>query len=214
MALPWPEHWNSVREEDREAMSEILSRLLAHGVLLGSEGRERNLYLLARDDLEPLLLGFFAPLGLDLVFDSDAPILQLRPVDGSCALSGRFNKAETLVLLTLWRIYHDARMERAETGVFITVKDLWDTLKVHFEHIQPPNETQLRQILQRLRHHRLIRTRKSDESDAFEDHSIEILPTLPRVIPFDDIAAWEDQSALYQQEAQPNETTDDGGVSE
>ncbi len=212
MTLPWPQHWESIPQEDREAVSDILTRLLAHGAILGDEGRERQLYLLARNDVEPQLREYFAPLGLELIFDPDAPILQLRPVDAACGLSGRFTKAETLVLLTLWRRYHDIRMEQVCHGVFLTVKELWETLKVYFEEIQPPNETQLKQILQRLRHHRLIRMRRSNETDAFEAVTLEVLPTLHRVIPFADEKAWEEQCELYRSTPETErDESDEGG---
>jgi len=210
MTLPWPEHWQDIPDEDREAVSEILTRLLSHGALLGDDGRERQLYLLARNDLGQELADYFAPLNLEVYFDPDDPIVQLRPGPGNSGLSSRFNKAETLVLLTLWRLYYDVRMEQTVKGVFVTVKRLWETLKIHFEDIVPPNETQLRQILGRLRDHRLVRTQRASDSDSFDATSIEILPTLHRAIPFDDPSAWEDQCALYggaNEELETDETS-------
>lgn len=198
MTLPWPEHWQDIPDEDREAVSEILTRLLAHGALLGHDGRERQLYLLARNDLGNRLAEYFAPLNLEVYFDPDDPIVQLRPEPGNCGLSSRFNKAETLVILSLWRLYHDVRMEQTVKGVFVTVKRLWETLKIHFEDIVPPNETQLRQILGRLRDHRMVRTQRASDDDSFDASTIEILPTLHRAIPFDDPSDWEDQCALYR----------------
>ncbi|MCH8540844.1 MAG: DUF4194 domain-containing protein [Opitutales bacterium] len=198
MTLPWPEHWQDIPEEDREAVSDILTRLLAHGALLGDDGRERQLYLLARNELAHKLVEYFAPLNLEVYFDPDDPIVQLRPGPGSSGLSSRFNKAETLVILTLWRIYHDVRMEQTVKGVFIAVKKLWENLKIYFANIVPPNETQLRQILGRLRDHRMVRMQRASDSDSFDETTIEILPTLHRAIPFDDPSAWEDQCALYR----------------
>jgi hypothetical protein len=43
-------------------------------------------------------------------------------VPGDCGLLARFIKAETLLVLTLWRIYHDARMEQAVEAVVVTAK--------------------------------------------------------------------------------------------
>lgn len=198
MSLPWPQHWNHIPEEDREALSEILTRLLSNGAIIGDEGRERTLYLLARNDLEPEIASHFAPLGLEVFLDPDAPIIQLRPVGSACGLSGRFNKAETLVLLTLWRCYYDIRMESVSHGVFLTVKELWEKLKVFFEDIQLPNEGQLKLILRRLKQHRLIRTQGGSDTETFDEVSLEILPTLQRAIPFEDGTAWNDQCELYR----------------
>lgn len=212
MALQWPQHWDHIPESDREAAKEILTRLLAHGALIGDEGRERQLYFLARSDLEDEIESFSATLGLSVFYDPDAPIIQLRPVDSACGLSGRFNKAETLVLLTLWRRYHDIRMEAVTPAVLLTVQDLWDTLKVYFEEISPPNYSQLKAILNKLKQHRLIRMQRVGDVANFEDNTIEILPTLQRVIPFEDTAAWEAQCNLYRGEAQEDgeESKDEG----
>lgn len=37
MALPWPtfETWNRIREQDRGAISDVLTQLLADGALIG-----------------------------------------------------------------------------------------------------------------------------------------------------------------------------------
>ncbi|HNY42108.1 MAG TPA: hypothetical protein PKJ41_17015, partial [Bryobacteraceae bacterium] len=84
---------------------------------------------------------------MELVPDPDRPILQLRPVPGDCGLVVRFNKAETLIVLVLWRIYHDARMEQSVATVITTANDLWARLKLYFEQIEPPTEGLMREIL-------------------------------------------------------------------
>lgn len=212
MALPWPQHWEHIPQDDREAVTEILTRLLSHGALIGDEeGREKQLYLLARNDLEEEITTYFAPLGLAVFFDPDAPIMQLRPIDSACGLSERFNKAETLVVLTLWRCYHDIRMESVSQGVFLSVRELWEKLKVFFEDIQPPNEGQLKVILQKLKRHRFVRMQKVNDAETFDQVSLEILPTLSRAIPFEDVTAWENQCELYRS---GSESTQDEEASE
>src|SRR3954454_4076733 len=103
MALPWPSFWQHVRVEDRAALSDILAELLAHGALIGDSGRDHELYLLARE-YQREISEYLAPLHLELMLDPDRPIFQLQPVPGECGLMARFNKAETLLVLTLWRI--------------------------------------------------------------------------------------------------------------
>jgi hypothetical protein len=215
MALPWPQYWEHIPQSDRDAVTDLLTRLLAHGALIGDEGRERQLYLLARTELEAEIESYFAPLGLSVFYDPDAPIIQLRPVESACGLSGRFNKAETLVLLTLWRRYHDIRMETVTPAVLMTVRDLWDTLKVYFEEIQPPNESQLKIILNKLKQHRLIRMQRASDVAIFEEMTLEILPTLQRVIPFEDSTAWQAQCDLYRGGTQldEEESKDEGELS-
>jgi hypothetical protein len=200
MPLPWPTFttWTRIREEDRAALSDVLAELLAHGALIGDAGRDRELYLLARE-YEPELREYLAPLHLLLVPDSDRPIFLLRPVPGDCGLLARFNKAETLLVLTLWRIYHDARMEQAVEAVVVTANDIWQRLKLYFEQIELPTPAQLRDMLGTLRRRRLVRVRWHEEASQFGESQIEILPTLAHVIPFENAEVWQQQAALYQQ---------------
>lgn len=200
MPLPWPTFttWNRIREDDRVAISDVLTELLAHGALIGDTGRDRELYLLARE-YQPELSEYLAPLHLMLVPDSDRPIFLLRPVPGDCGLLARFNKAETLLVLTLWRIYHDARMEQTVQSVVVTANDIWQRLGLYFKQVDLPTSAQLRDILGKLRNRRLVRVQWHDEASQFGESQVEILPTLAHAIPFEDTSAWEQQAALYQQ---------------
>jgi hypothetical protein len=110
----------------------------------------------------------------------------------------RFNKAETLLVLTLWRMYHDARLENVVAVVVVTANDIWEKLRLYFENIVPPTEAQLRDMLGKLRSRRLIRIQWNEDVARFGESQIEILPTLPRVIPFEDASAWQQQASLYQ----------------
>lgn len=202
MPLPWPQFWQHIREEDRPALSDVLTELLAHGALLGDAGRDHELYLLARE-YQREIGEYLAPLHLELVPDPDRPILQLRPVPGDCGLMARFNKAETLLVLTLWRVYHDARMERTLETVVVSANDIWQRLKLYFEHVDLPTAAQLRDMLAKLRNRRLVRVQWHEDPAQFGESQVEILPTLSRVIPFENAAAWEEQAALYQQPAGP-----------
>ncbi len=202
MALPWPTFstWNRIREDDRAALSVVLTELLAHGALLGEAGRDRELFLLAREH-QAELAEYLAPLHLELFADPDKPIFYVRPVPRDCGLMACFNKAETLLVLTLWRIYHDARMEAVTETVVVSANDLWQRLKLYFETLTPPTEGQLREMLGRLRKRRLVRLQWDEDAARFGESQIEILPTLARVIPFENAAAWEQQAALYRQPA-------------
>jgi len=173
MALPWPTFstWQRIQELDRAAISEILSELLAHGALIGEAGRDRELYLLARE-YQRELGEYLAPLHLELLPDPDRPIFQLRPVPGDCALMARFNKAETLLVLTLWRMYHDARLENVVAAVVISANDIWEKLRLYFENIVPPTEAQLRDMLSKLRNRRLIRVQWSEDPTRFGESQI------------------------------------------
>jgi hypothetical protein len=200
MPLPWPSFWQHIRSEDRGALSDILSDLLGHGALLGESGRDRELYLLARE-YQREISEYLAPLNLELVPDPDRPIFQLRPVPGDCGLMARFSKAETLLVLTLWRIYHDARMETAAESVVVTINDVWQKLRLYFDSVAPPTEAQLREMFSKLRNRRLVRIQWHEDPKRFGESQTEILSTLPRVIPFENVAAWDIQAGAYQASA-------------
>ncbi len=199
MSLPWPTFstWHRIPEPDRAALSEILAELLAHGALIGEAGRDHELYLLARE-YQRELGEYLAPLQLELLPDPDRPIFQLRPVPGDCALMARFNRAETLLVLTLWRIYHDARMENVVASVVVSPNEIWERLRLYFENIVPPTEAQLREMLVKLRSRRLLRLQWHEDPALFGESQVEILATLPRVIPFENATVWQQQAALYQ----------------
>ena len=202
MPLPCPTFstWHRIREDERAALSDVLTELLAHGALIGDAGHHRELYLLARE-YQPELAEYLAPLHLTLLADPDRPIFLLRPVPGDCGLLARFNKAETLLVLTLWRIYHDERMAQVAESVIVTTGDIWRRLKLYFEAIEPPSVAQLREMLGKLRGRRLVRVQWHDDAAQFGESHVEILPTLAHVIPFESADAWQQQVAIYQQPA-------------
>ena len=207
----WPSFWAQIPDDDRPALREILTELLATGVLFGESGREREIYLTARK-YEPQLADYLAALNLNLVPDPDRPLLQARPIPGECGLTARFTKDETLVVLTLWRIYDDARMERPAETVISSANDLYGRLKLYFEHIEPPANTHLERILSKLRSKRLIRFQKDDEH--FGESRIEILPTLVRAIPFGRAEEWAHAAGLFQQTAATEDDDDANSESE
>ena len=197
MTLPWPSFWSHVREDDRDALREVLAELLSTGVLLGDDGRARQLYLVARE-YQRELAEYLAPLNLDLVPDPDRPLLQARPIPGECGLTGRFTKDETLLVLTLWRIYDEARMESTASTVVVTADLVFARLRLYFEHVELPTPHHFERMIVRLRSRRLVRFARHEDPLRFGESSLEILPTLARVIPFENPAAWEQQVALHR----------------
>lgn len=195
MTPTWPSFWAHIPEADRPALREVLTDLLATGVLLGDSGRDRELYQTARK-YDPELADYLSLLNVTLFPDPDRPILQVRPIPGECGLTSRFTKDETLVVLTLWRIYDDAIMESSTNVVTLSADDLFAKLKLYFEHIEPPKPTHLERILGKLRARRLIRFQINDEH--FGESRLEILPTLARAIPFEHPQEWAQSVALFQ----------------
>lgn len=200
----WPRFWSEVPASDRAPMREVLAELLGRGVLLGDEGSGRDLFLLARDHYRTHLEDYLAPLALELFIDDDACLIQARPRVESCLLLGRFDKDETLLLLALWRLYDDERSSGLQEAVIVTVDQLWAALKVFFDQIDPPQATQIDSALAKLKRHRLIRTARPEGMTQPGELQIEILPSLSRVIPFEDIEAWQAKAAQFS--PQPTDT--------
>lgn len=199
MNARWPGFWQHIPEADRGALGEILAELLSTGVLLGEDGRGRELYLTARE-YENEIADYLAPLHFTLVPHADRPILQARPEPGECGLTAKFTKAETLVVLVLWRIYDEVRMTQTAAAVLLSVDEIFQRLKLYFERLEPPTPGQMKNILDRLRGLRLIRLQPRQEAAKFNETLLEILPTLPRVIPFESPEAWEQQAGVYRGE--------------
>lgn len=189
----WPSFWADVAVEERAPIRDILAELLGRGVLVGDTGSGRELFLLARDHHRFRLEDYLAPLGLELIIDEDALLLQARPRLEACQLLGNFTKDETLILLTLWRVWDEAQTVGISTAVLLRLDDLWEKLRVYFDRIEPPEKSQIEAALTRLKRHRLVRTQKPDHMEHSGDLLIEILPSLARAIPFDSIEQWRER---------------------
>jgi hypothetical protein len=113
-----------------------------------------------------------------------------------------FSKEESLVVLSLWRIWDETMTEKPTAVVVLTTNDLWLKLQLFFDKIEPPTWSSLERILAKLRRKRLIRYQRSEDANRIGEGLVEILPTLPRSIPFQDLEAWEAQAALYRGEGQ------------
>lgn len=197
-SLLWPSFWSAVPDEDRAPIRDVLAELLGRGVVLGSEGSGRELFLLIRDHYQSHLADYLAPLGLELIVDDETLLLQARPRTEACQLLAAFTRDETLVLLALWRIWDDEQASRTTAAVIVSVDDLWGKLRVFFDRIEPPEKTQIESILAKLRRHRLVRTHRPDGMTQPGELQIEILPSLARVIPFEDLEAWLERADLCQ----------------
>lgn len=189
----WPSFWADVPLEERAPLRDILAELLGRGVLLGDTGSGRELFLLARDHHRFRLEDYLAPLGLEFIVDDEALLLQARPRTEACQLLGAFTKDETLILLTLWRVWDEAQTSGANAAVLLSLDDLWEKLRVYFDRIEPPEKSQIEAALTRLKRHRLVRTQKPEQMTHPGEILIEVLPSLARTIPFDSIEQWQER---------------------
>lgn len=174
-------------EADRERLGEALRRLVANGAILGTEPGQSELYHWAhlnRDWTEEMA----ALLDLKLFWDHELRFVQAVPQ--SSAFTMRMKLDATLVLLTLWYEFDTAVRDRGESPpVRISVAQLNDSLKTKFEPLRRnlPSPTRLVEILRLAQRKSLLHFAAGAQA---AESVIEILPTLKRVIPFQDIADW------------------------
>ena len=174
-------------EADRERLGEALRRLVANGAILGTEPGLADLYQWAQLNRE-WTEEMAALLDLKLFWDHELRLVQAVPQSGAFTL--RLKLDATLVLLTLWYEFDTAVRDRGETPpVRITVAQLNDSLRTKFEPLRKslPSPTRLVEILRLAQRKSLLRFTPAEQP---ADAGIEILPTLKRVIPFQDLADW------------------------
>lgn len=205
-ALPWPRFWSHVEENYRQPLRDALSELLRHGVILGDEGSGRDLYRLVRDQFPDEIAEYFAPLGLRIVTLLDPPLIQAQPIPEECDLVAQFTQQETLLALVLWRIYDEGLITGRSKTILISANDLWQKWRVIFDNIHPPSMSAVKDSLARLRRKRLVRYTDAQDPAQPGDATIEILPTLPRVVDFSGLEEWHARAVAFQNEnATPSE---------
>jgi len=174
-------------ENDRERLGEGLRRLLANGSILGTEPGQTELYHWCHHNRE-WVEEIAALLDLKLFWDHEIRLVQAVPLSGAFTL--RLKLDATLVLLTLWYEFDTAVRDRGQAPpIHLTAGQLNDSLKTKFEPLRRhlPSPTRLREILSLAQRKNLLRFQPAEEpSEAI----IEVLSTLKRVIPFQDIAEW------------------------
>jgi hypothetical protein len=172
---------------DRERLGEAMRALLVHGSILGFESGDRDLYHWSYqnrnfvDEIAGLL-------ELKLTWDHQDRIVQAVPQSSAFLLHLRLDA--TLVLLTLWYEFDTAVRDRGETPpIRLSVQQLNDALAAKFEPLRKnlPSQTRLREILSMAQRKNVLRF----TPDAVPERAgIEVLPTLKRIIPFQDLEDW------------------------
>ncbi len=181
-------------ENDRERLGEALRYLLAHGSILGLEPAQSDLYHWSYQN-RTFLDDLAALLDFKLHWDHQDRTVQAVPEGPAFLLRLRLDA--TLVLLTLWYEFDTAVRDRGETPpVRLTAQQLNDALASKFEPLRKnlPSQTRLREILSLAQRKNLLRFTPDAAPERF---IIEVLPTLKRVIPFQDIEEWARNADRY-----------------
>lgn len=200
-------------ENDRERLGEALRALLVHGSILGLEAGDRDLYHWSYQN-RSFVEEITALLDFKLNWDYQDRTVQAVPQSPAFLLRLRLDA--TLVLLTLWYEFDTAVRDRGDTPpVRLSVQQLNDALAAKFEPLRKnlPSQTRLREILSLAQRKNLLRFAPDPMP---ESAVIEVLPTLKRIIPFQDLDEWSRNAERYLATAKDfvPDTTDIGGGDE
>ena len=176
-----------LEESDRTRLGEALRMLVERGSILGSESAYADLYSWSFAN-RPWLEELAALLELQLFWEHESRLVQAIPRSRSFLL--RLRMDATLVLMTLWYEFDTAVRDRGETPpVSLTAEQLNDSLDAKFRALRKaiPGHTRLLEILRLAQRRNLLRfTAAADPAQT----RIDILATIKRVIPFQNVEDW------------------------
>jgi hypothetical protein len=174
-------------DSDRKRLGEALRVLLDRGSILGNEGLYTDLYHWSYAN-RPWIEEMAALFDLQLFWEHESRLVQAVP--RSAAFLLRLRLDATLVLLTLWYEFDAAVRDRGETPpVTLTAEQLNDALDAKFRPLRKaiPAHTRLVEILRLAQRKNLVRFTPATEPARTR---IDILPTMKRVIPFQNLDDW------------------------
>ena len=195
----------SLSESDRERLAEVLQELLAGGSINGLESSRAALYHWARQH-DDWVKEIAAINGLDVAVHHEERLIQAVPKVASLRL--RLTQDATLVWLALWFAGDVRWRDEGADQAFLSVAELGDLLR---DQLLPDVAGQipkgrLREILRQAARLNLI---KLSPAEAFEETGIEVLPAIRRVLPFRELAAWQETAALFQTDPVDDEVNDE-----
>lgn len=190
-----PETLLRLPEADRGHLGEALQELLTHGSILGLEAGQSALYHWCRQNFE-WLRETASLLGLDVALLHEERMVQALPRQAGLQL--RLRQDATLVWLALWYVGDVRWRDEGQTQALLSVGELNALLK---DQLLPdvaslPTRTRLREILRQAARFNLIRF---TPAEPFEESGIEVLPSIRRIVPFQDFADWTRTASAFQQ---------------
>lgn len=176
-----------LEDSERVRLGEALRILLDRGSILGSESPHADLYAWSFAN-RPWIEEMVALFDLQLFWEHESRLVQAVPRSNAFLLRLRLDA--TLVLITLWYEFDTAVRDRGETPpVTLTAEQLNDSLDAKFRPLRKamPGHTRLVEILRLAQRKNLIRFTAATEPARTR---IDILPTIKRVIPFQNVEDW------------------------
>lgn len=187
----------SLSESDRDRLSEALQELLASGSINGLESSRAALYHWARQH-DDWVREIAALNGLDVAVHHEERLIQAIPRVAGLRL--RLTQDATLVWLALWYAGDVRWRDEGADQAFLSAAELGDLLR---DQLLPDAagtipKGRLRDILRQAARLNLIRL---THAESFEETGIEVLPAIRRVLPFRELAAWQEAAANFRPDA-------------
>lgn len=187
----------ALSESDRDRLAEALQELLASGSINGLEPSRAALYHWARQH-DDWLREIAALNGLDVAVHHEERLIQAVPRVAGLRL--RLTQDATLVWLALWYAGDVRWRDEGADQAFLSVAELGDLLR---DQLLPDAaglipKGRLRDILRQAARLNLIRL---THAESFEETGIEVLPAIRRVLPFRELAAWQEMAANFRPDA-------------
>ena len=192
-------------DADRARLGEAMQTLLARGSILGLEHGQGELYTWCRQNFD-WLRETMALTGFQVANEHESRVIQATPQKASLTL--RLRQDATVVLLALWYEFDTQVRDHGATAVSLTVEQLNQLLheKLLPDLKELPSATRLLEILRQAHRFNLVNL---EVVTPFEQSQIEVLPTLRRVIPFQDLADWTKTAELHKTPVAANSEEDD-----
>jgi hypothetical protein len=191
----------ALSDTDRDRLSEALQELLSSGSINGLEPSSTALYHWARQH-DDWLREIATLNGLEVAIHHEERLIQAIPKVGALRL--RLTQDATLVWLALWYAGDVRWRDEGADQAFLSIAELGDLLR---DQLLPDVATQipkgrLQEILRQAARLNLIRL---SHAESFEETGIEVLPAIRRVLPFRELAAWQETAARFRPESPEDE---------
>lgn len=183
-------------ESERDRLSEALQLLLATGSINGIDPNRTALYHWCRQYFD-WLKEIAALSGMDVAILHEERLVQAIPRTASLRL--RLRQDATLVWLALWYAADVRWRDEGQDQAFLSVAELNSLIQDQLlpDATGPMPKGNLRDILRQAARFNLIRF---EPSEPFEESGIEVLPSIRRIIPFRDLAAWTETAAAFHRD--------------
>ncbi|MGE5674655.1 MAG: DUF4194 domain-containing protein [Mycobacterium leprae] len=203
--MDWVQQYETLTAREREDFTRILNRLLTSTFLLKQQEESRRDYYFV-ERYEPLLAGYLAPLGWNLVVDRGYGVVQVVNRQGGSRLQLKLMDSVLLLLLRL--LYEEKRQELSLTAdLTCQVQELHDkALALRIRSGGVIEKRYLREAFAIFRRFHLVELMGADVTDP--SCRIKLLPSLLFAVRLEGLAELHERLDAYRAGGDENESAD------